>query len=227
MGYRQPTALLGAASAIAIVTGMLFQLADKAVRRQPNTLGALGAHLGMALMALGIAFSGPYKQERDLHLTVGQAQTLAGYTATLLELNEGVRPGYDYIAARIRVVDKDGKDLGIVAPERRVYEKFGSMQFSEVDVIPSLGNEIYASLLGLDEDSHVVVKLSVEPLVNWLWIGGALMSIVPLVGLRRRKQASAAEAAELAEGMDEEEGDQGGETTSAASASSAGRNKSA
>ena len=227
MGYRQPTALLGAASAIAIVTGMLFQLADKAVRRQPNTLGALGAHLGMALMALGIAFSGPYKQERDLHLTVGQAQTLAGYTATLLELNEGVRPGYDYIAARIRVVDKDGKDLGIVAPERRVYEKFGSMQFSEVDVIPSLGNEIYASLLGLDEDSHVVVKLSVEPLVNWLWIGGAIMSIVPLVGLRRRKQASAAEAAELAEGLDEEEGDQGGETTSAASASSAGRNKSA
>ena len=118
-------------------------------------------------------------------------------------------------------------ELGFVSPERRLYEKFGSMLFSEVDVIPSFGNEIYASLLGLDEDSHVVVKLSVEPLVNWLWIGGAIMSIVPLVGLRRRKQASAAAAAELAEGMDEEEGDQGGETTSAASASSAGRNKSA
>ena len=205
MGFRQPTALLGAASAIAILTGILFQLADKSVRRQPNSLGALGAHLGMALMALGIAFSGPYKQESDLHFTVGQSQKLAGYTATLLELNEGTRPGYDYIAARVRITDKDGKDLGIVAPERRLYEKFGSMQFSEVDVIPSFGNEIYASLLGLDEDSHVVVKLSVEPKVNWLWIGGTIMSIVPLIGLRRRKQASAAEAAELADDDDSEE----------------------
>ena len=79
------------------------------------------------------------------------------------------------------------------------------MQFSEVDVIPSFGNEIYASLLGLDEDSHVVVKLSVEPMVNWLWIGGTIMSIVPLIGLRRRKQASAAEAAELADDDDSEE----------------------
>ena len=61
------------------------------------------------------------------------------------------------------------------------------MQFSEVDVIPGLGNEIYASLLGLDENSRVVVKVSVEPLVNWLWIGGTIMCLVPLVGLRRRK----------------------------------------
>ena len=63
----------------------------------------------------------------------------------------------------------------------------GTMQFSEVDVIPGLGNEIYASLLGLDESSRVVVKVSVEPLVNWLWIGGTIMCLVPLAGLRRRK----------------------------------------
>ena len=63
----------------------------------------------------------------------------------------------------------------------------------------------YASLLGLDEDSHVVVKLSVEPLVNWLWIGGTIMCLVPLLGLRRRKPADAAEAAELADGLDEDD----------------------
>ena len=77
--------------------------------------------------------------------------------------------------------------MGVVSPERRLYDKFGSMQFSEVDVIPGLGNEIYATLLGLDENSKVVVKVSVEPLVNWLWIGGTIMCLVPLVGLRRRK----------------------------------------
>ena len=205
MGYRQPTALLGAASSVAVLTGVVLQLADRSVRRQPNSLGALGAHLGMALMAIGIAFSGPYKIERDIHFTVGQTHDLAEYKATLLELEEGSRPGYEYIAAKVRITDKDGKELGVVAPERRLYEKFGSMQFSEVDVIPSLGDELYASLLGLDEDSHVVVKLSIEPLVNWLWIGGTLMCLVPLLGLRRRKPADAVEAADLADGLEDDD----------------------
>lgn len=191
LGYRQPTALLGAASAVGILLGVAFLLTDKATRSQAASLGALGAHLGMALMALGIAFSGPYTQDKEMLLAKGESATVGGYTAKLLEIQDGRRPGYDFIAARLQI-SKDGKDLGLVVPERRMYDKFGNMQFSEVDVIPSLGNEIYASLLGLDEDLRVLVKVSVEPLVNWLWIGGTLMCLLPLLGLRRRKAAGPA-----------------------------------
>jgi cytochrome c-type biogenesis protein CcmF len=186
MGYRQPLALVATAAAIAILLGNVLLLVDGATRRQPAILGALGTHAGLALMALGIAFSGPYKEESDMSLLQGESDKVGSYTATLLELAEGRRPGYDYIAARLQI-SQNGKVLGIVAPERRLYDKFGNMQFSEVDVIPSLGNEIYASLLGLDTSRHVVVKVSVEPLVNWLWIGGTIMCLAPLIGLRRRK----------------------------------------
>ena len=110
------------------------------------------------------------------------------YTATLLDIKDGRQPGYDYIAAQLQI-SRDGAILGVLAPERRIYDKFGNMQFSEVDVIPGLGNEIYASLLGLDEDLRVLTKVSVEPLVNWIWIGGALMCLLPLLGLRRRNCA--------------------------------------
>ena len=185
LGYRQPTALLGASAAIAIALGVVLLLTDSATRRQPAGLGALGAHLGMALAALGIAFSGPYTQDREMLLAKGQSEQVGGYTATLLDIKDGRQPGYDYIAARLQI-SKDGKDLGVIAPERRMYDKFGNMQFSEVDVIPGLGNEIYGSLLGLDEDLRVLVKVSVEPLVNWIWIGGTLMCLLPLLGLRRR-----------------------------------------
>ena len=186
LGYRQPTALLGASAAVGIVFGAIMLLADKANRSQSTTVGALGAHIGMALVAIGISFSGPYTTDREMILAKGESGTVGSYTATLLELGEGRRVDHEFIAARLEIF-KDGKSLGIVAPERRLYDKFGSMQFSEVDVIPGLGNEIYASLLGLDESSRVVVKVSVEPLVNWLWIGGTIMCLVPLAGLRRRK----------------------------------------
>ncbi len=185
LGYRQPTALLAAAAAIAIALGVVLLLADSAIRRQPASLGALGAHLGMALAALGIAFSGPYTQDKEMFLSKGQSEQVGGYAVTLLDIQDGRQPGYEYIAARLQI-SRDGKNLGVIAPERRMYDKFGNMQFSEVDVIPGLGNEIYGSLLGLDEDSRVLVKVSVEPLVNWIWIGGALMCLLPLLGLRRR-----------------------------------------
>ena len=186
LGYHQPTALLGASAAVAIVLGAVMLLADKANRSQPVTIGALGAHIGMALVAIGISFSGPYTTDREMILAKGESSTVGSYTATLLELGEGRRVDHEFIAARLEIF-KDGKSIGIVAPERRLYDKFGTMQFSEVDVIPGLGNEIYASLLGLDENSKVVVKVSVEPLVNWLWIGGTIMCLLPLAGLRRRK----------------------------------------
>lgn len=182
LGYRQPTALLGASAAIAIAFGVVLLLTDSATRRQP---AGLGAHLGMALIALGIAFSGPYTQDREMLLSKGQSEQVGGYTATLLDIKNGRQPGYDYISARLQI-SKDGKDLDVLAPERRMYDKFGNMQFSEVDVIPGLGNEIYGSLLGLDEDLRVLVKVSVEPLVNWIWIGGALTCLLPLLGLSHR-----------------------------------------
>ena len=51
-----------------------------------------------------------------------------------------------------------------------------------------MGEEVYASLLALDESSRVLVRISVEPLINWLWIGGALMCLAPFLSLCRAGQ---------------------------------------
>ncbi|GHU98192.1 cytochrome c biogenesis protein CcmF [Deltaproteobacteria bacterium] len=186
LGYRQPTSQIAAAAAIAVLvnTGQIFK--NQASFRHPSSIGSVGAHAGMALVTLGIAFSGPYAEDTDLLLAKGQSAQASGYTATLLDIKNGRQPGYEYIAGQLQI-SREGKNIGIVAPERRIYDKFGNSQFSEVDIIPSFGNEIYASLLGLDEDKNALIKVSVKPMVNWLWIGGAIMCLVPLLCLRRPK----------------------------------------
>ena len=75
----------------------------------------------------------------------------------------------------VPIVDDDGKLIGIAAPQRRVYAKWGQMQFAEAAVIPSLGNEFYATLMAVDQQNRAVFRLSSNPLVNWLWIGGILL----------------------------------------------------
>lgn len=74
----------------------------------------------------------------------------------------------------------------LAAPQRRVYAKWGQMQFAEAAVIPSLGNEFYATLMAVDQQNRAVFRLSSNPLVNWLWIGGILMCLLPFVSFRRR-----------------------------------------
>lgn len=183
---KEPLPLAAAAAAGGVTLACLYLLAAAMRNRAWRRAGALGVHLGMALMALGIAVSGPYKIEKDLFLDEGGSDTVGSYGTTLLSLENGRDPaGFEYIEARIRI-EKDGRELGVLGPQRRLYDKFGRMnQFSEVDVIPGLGEEVYASLLGLDESSRVLVRVSVEPLINWLWIGGALMSLAPLLSLCR------------------------------------------
>lgn len=186
MGYRQPTAFVASASALAAMVSVGLLWLDPRVRAQRDSVAAYGVHLGVALLALGVAFSGPYKTELDLRLTKGDTASVGAYEVKLVEIADGARPGFDFIEARLEV-RRDGELVGLLAPQRRMYDKFGNQQFSEVDTIPGLGNEIYASLLGLDTDHRVTVKVSATPLVNWMWIGGTLMCLFPLLSLRRRR----------------------------------------
>ena len=187
-GYRQSTAFISAAAGFACLAGIGLLMA---VRPARDSLAAYGVHLGVALMVLGVAFSGPYKQEADLVLGVHETGRVGAYEVRLTGIRDGEAPGYHFLAARLEVL-KEGAQVGELIPERRIYEKFGRQQFAEADTIFSLGNEVYASLLGLEpakpgQESRVTVKISVHPLVNWLWIGGAFMCLFPCIALRRRK----------------------------------------
>lgn len=187
LDYRQLLPLLGASAAVAaFCAGIANAILTRSVRSRPR-IAALGAHLGFAILCLGVAFSGPYTVDRELLLAPGQSEQVDGYLVTLNSVNEGERPGYNFLQA-VLAVSQDKRELGVLMPERRIYAKFGDMQFSEVDVLPGWAKDVYASLLGMDEEHRVLVKVSLEPLVNWIWIGGALMCLVPLAGLGRRKK---------------------------------------
>mgnify|MGYP000121537204 FL=1 len=194
LGYRQPVALLSAAGSVACLAGLLASLPSLPGKGGWRAVGAVGLHAGLAVLVLGMAFSGPYKQEYDLLFQNGKGVQQAGaYRVELLEARQGRAVDHDYLEARLKIYEGDTL-LGELTPQRRMYDKFGTMQFSEVDVVPGLGNELYASFLGLDENASVLIRFSVEPLVNWMWIGGTLMCLFPLLMLARgrKKQTPAA-----------------------------------
>lgn len=185
-GVRLPLALVTAAAAGAVVAGVVMLVATMPGMRRRTGWSAYGVHLGVALMALGVAFSGPYTVSEHAKLLPGQSMSVRNYTVTNSGLTQR-REGPVLAFAALAEVKKDGKPVGALVPEQRWYPN-SSNSYSEVSVIPSLRDELYATLTGYDtRDGSVVLDVSVHPLVNWIWIGGTVMCLAGLLLLRRER----------------------------------------
>jgi cytochrome c-type biogenesis protein CcmF len=143
-------------------------------------------------MALGIAFSGPYKVESEIVLAEGETAVIDEYEIKYLSVFEDATPELKARATTTLEVSKGGIVLGLMRPDKRIYTNFERQQFAEVSTIFSLGDEVYATLLGFSEDNKASFKISVNPLVNWIWIGGTILCLMPLLVLRRAGRPGAA-----------------------------------
>lgn len=186
LGYTQPLALFASASGFMMVASIaLYFVRNKGARAFLPAWGAYGVHMGVALMVLGVAFSGPYKVEGEAVLTKGQSMTVGSYEIVFNELtHDHANPAMNSHAALL-TVSRGGKVVGNMAPEKRLYRNFEQSTFAEVAVIPSLGEEVYATLLGFNEEGTASLKISINPLVNWIWIGGTLSCLIAFLCWRK------------------------------------------
>jgi len=178
-GNNHLLSLIASAFAIAICVSMpAYFLINKISLRNKRLLGVYSVHFGLALIALGVAFSGPFKQMQESVLSVGESMKVAGYTITYKDSSRISHKNMDIQRAKLQV-EQDSTELGYLFPERRFYKKF-DRPFAEASVMPGLVDEIYATVLGLGRSGELRLQIRVNPMVNWLWIGGTLVCIMAL-----------------------------------------------
>lgn len=176
-GVQKPLPLVSAALSItACISIILLFARHSALRRTRQKWGAYGVHFGLALIALGIAFSGAYQQSAEAILDKGQSLKIDEYVITYKKFEERLSPSLAAYQAVLEVKRED-KLLGILRPERRMYRKF-DQPFAEASVLPGFGDELYATLLGFSEQEVISLQVRINPLVNWIWIGGVIMCIL-------------------------------------------------
>lgn len=186
LGYTQPLALLAASAGCMIVASVVMTFVRlKGLRTFRPAWGAYGVHLGIALMVIGVAFSGPYKVEEEAVLNKGESMQVGSYEVTYNELrHDHDNPAMDVHEADL-TVSRSGRGVGVMTPQKRLYRNFEQSTFAEVSVIPSLGEELYSTLLGFNEEGAVSLKISINPLVNWIWIGGTLACLIGFLCWRK------------------------------------------
>ncbi|WP_028574606.1 heme lyase CcmF/NrfE family subunit [Desulfonatronovibrio hydrogenovorans] len=175
-GIRLLLPLAAAASGVAGMFSMLlYILLTPQVRKKRVGWGVYLLHLGIAMIVFGVAFSGPYQDSREMVMPKGERVGFNQFDFHYVEFEEIITPGLAIYEARINVYKGDER-LGTLTPQRKLYRNFDS-PYAEVSVIPSLGNEIYSTILAFDQEKTITVKLNITPLVNWIWIGSFMVCL--------------------------------------------------
>jgi len=176
------------------VTGILTDTVAR-VRRtgrlERRRLGGLVAHLGVAVLLVGVAASSSYSSvvERTLH--VGDLVSVAGHSARLVSVGRSRDARAMSTDARMVLTHGTGNPTGgmTVSPGLSFYPA-QTMTVARPSVVSRLGGDVYLTLLSVDGDRSATVRMAVNPLVGWIWAGGALMvggSLLALGGRRRRR----------------------------------------
>src|SRR5438067_1508567 len=171
------------------------------VARNRRRYGGYIVHAGVVVVFA--AFAGlAFKREFDLTLNAGETKSVTdawGHRWTFL--SQGISR-YNVlnreVTAIARDVARDGKPEGVITSEKRQHvDSRGAPTFepsTEVGIKGSFKQDVYVVLAGVRGSDDAEIRVTFNPLVRWVWLGGALMALGGLVVMwpaanRQRVQA--------------------------------------
>jgi cytochrome c-type biogenesis protein CcmF len=144
------------------------------VRRNQRRYAGYVVHLAVVLMFVGFA-GAAFELEVSRLLRPGERWQLNGYTLEYRHALPVWHPHYTGAKARVALYEGE-RPVAILEPEKRMY--FQQEQPTTLPAVSSsLSEDVYVILTGLEPDQSAALKVYVNPLVNWIWIGGFVFVI--------------------------------------------------
>jgi cytochrome c-type biogenesis protein CcmF len=170
-----------------------------------SAFGMTLAHGGFGVVILGIAVSQGWKEEKILLMAPGDETTIAGRTIAFI--SEEPAQGPNWRADRGHFEARNGdKLIATLMPERRWYPV--EQQITTNAAIRTNGiGDIYAVIgepegqdkhepgTAVDKSARWVVRLYINPLQPWVWLGAFIMAFGGMMSLSDRRQRLGAPAA--------------------------------
>jgi cytochrome c-type biogenesis protein CcmF len=133
--------------------------------------GGMIVHLGVILIAVAFAASQSSVRQAEFTLTPGEEVSFAGHT--LAFVGTEVVEDSNKTATRA-LVEIDG--TGPWAPALNQFS-FGTQTIGSPSVRSTPRDDVALTLLALPDDESVTIRVTVQPLVVWLWVGGGVMAL--------------------------------------------------
>jgi cytochrome c-type biogenesis protein CcmF len=187
---RATLAALAFGFGVWLILGSLLEFADRVARGRLRTMprAAIGmtiAHTALGVVVLGAVATAAWNSELIRTFKLGETASFAGYQVTL----QKVEPleGANYTAERATLaVTKDGKPFTTLTPERRLF-LVQRRQVAETSIHTNLLRDLYATLGEGDPNTGWTVRLYLNPLAPWIWLGAAMCALGGFISLSDRR----------------------------------------
>ena len=189
-----PMAIAATALAVWCVAGPLAALWRQFARMRRGTsvgyslsrlprhmIGMTCAHVGLGMLALGIAFTSAFSDERELVMHPGDTTAFAGHAFIFRGVREAQGPNYQAERGHLSVL-RDGEPVADLYPEKRTY-LVQDAPMTEAAIHSTPWRDIYAALGVAQPGGGWGVRLYVKPFIQWLWGGALLMAFGGLLAL--------------------------------------------
>ena len=144
--------------------------------RQNRRYGGFIVHLGILVIALGVAGSQAWSVQTETTLEKGQSVELAGYRVRFDGLSAAEESNHFKVTGAFTMTT--GRSSGAeLRPARKFYPQ-EQTPIAAVDYRLGWVEDVYLVLGDFARDgSQATVKLQVNRLVSWLWIGGLVLTL--------------------------------------------------
>ena len=150
--------------------------------RNTRRYGGYVIHLGIVLIFVGLA-GAAFKTDVQAAMHPGDEMSIGPYRLFCQEFE--TRPGPNFQAERATIeVTRDGKDLMMLYPERRMFSTGNGETGTMVSIYSTFREDLYVVYAGRDPESGApIVHAYLNPLVKWIWFGGLTIVLGTLLAL--------------------------------------------
>ncbi|HEY6613124.1 MAG TPA: heme lyase CcmF/NrfE family subunit, partial [Vicinamibacterales bacterium] len=146
------------------------------VGRSKRRYGGYIVHVGIVLIFLGFAGEG-FKKEQQALLKPGEEVKVGSFTVRHDALRVTTDGQKQMVTGHVSVFE-NGKPLGTMTPAKWYFNKREQEPTTEVAIRRSPSEDLYIVLAGYDASAQTgTYTVTVNPLVNWIWFGFAVMAI--------------------------------------------------
>jgi len=152
--------------------GLIKGLGD-VIQRNRRRYGGYIVHLGVVLIFVGLSGSA-FKQTWSGSMSPGQSFQIGDYRLKYQSSRSFSTPE-KMVNMALLDVKSGGRHLTTLAPQRNFHFAQRQPQ-SEIGLRSSLSEDLYVVLTQMDNSKKITLRAWINPLVAWIWIGGAVMA---------------------------------------------------
>jgi cytochrome c-type biogenesis protein CcmF len=132
--------------------------------------GMIIAHLGVALLILGITGSSIWQKEKIIRMKVNDETSIHNYNIVFKEISEVTGPNYVALQGNFWIYNKKRNIITKLKPQNRFYPVTNNST-TEASIHTNLARDLYVVLGDGNVNGGWVVRIYYNPLVIWIWIG--------------------------------------------------------